>query len=276
MSSHLIVQKPNTNKNGRPKKNIKIILSIFRQRGEGKTIDQILAAIGDEHVSRGTVAKYVRQFNAQEPSLKKLYQPFEWHRMEQYNLPWEASGFLMHMWVAIQEYWSDLRMGEISERPVTPHQVRWWWRLHQAVPDMENLLDIYLWGEHFVYREIIGEIFGEEPNLSDLEAYIAYKPWKSSESLDRYTLAAREQRIPSLVSPEVEWPGRDQLEVAGALGLLDDLPPPIYPEAPEILPSEIIGYRLFQLEIAAHEKMISQGRIPISPMPERPRLEFIN
>ena len=31
-------------------------------------------------------------------------------------------------------------MGEISERPVTPHQVRWWWRLHQAVPDMENLI----------------------------------------------------------------------------------------------------------------------------------------
>ena len=63
MTSQVAVQQPQRPRGGRPKKDPQTITEIFSLRAQGKSIDQILNDLGDDRVSRGTVAKYTKQFD---------------------------------------------------------------------------------------------------------------------------------------------------------------------------------------------------------------------
>ena len=42
------------------------------------------------------------------PLCLSLDAPFEYNRMGEYGLPWEAGGYLMEMWAWAREFWADL------------------------------------------------------------------------------------------------------------------------------------------------------------------------
>ena len=251
MSSQQKVQKPERRHGGRPKKDPETIITIYSLRGQNKSIDQILEGIGDDKVSRGTVAKYTKLFDNFDGTLRERYRPFEWHRLKDYELPWHSSAYLLDMWVRIQEYWADEDRAlppTVPRLPPTMRQVRWWWRVHLAVPDGANPLDIYLWAEHFVLREMFSEVLDSPLDMADLEAYLAYKPWAGPKNLLIYSQAIAEKRIPPLRQAFHEFDLVKEIEASGALDLYTDVPPSLWPERPDVRPSQELADLLEQLE----------------------------
>jgi hypothetical protein len=251
MSSQPGVQIINQRPKGRPKKDPQIIIEIFRLRGLGKSIDGILDTIGDDRVSRGTVAKYTKEFDNLSEVTKERYRPFEWHRLEEYGLPWESSAFLLGMWVRIQEYWADedrVLPWSVPHLPPTAHQVRWWWRVHLAVPDGVNTMDIYIWAEQFSRREMFSGVMGSPLDMTDLEAYLAYKPWAGPGNLFMYSQAVEEKRIQQLPHAFHEFNVLDEIKAAGAIDLYSNMSPSLNPEHPERRPSQQISDLLEHLE----------------------------
>ena len=104
----------------------------------------------------------------------------QWHRLGEYGLPGESSAFLLEMWRYVQEYFADALRGlEETIAPPTVRQARWWWRVHEALPNEDDPAEIYFWAELFTRREMAQDILGEPLYVADLEPYLAYKPWLS-------------------------------------------------------------------------------------------------
>ena len=67
-------------------------------------------------------------------------------------------------------------------RSPTVRQVKWWWRIHLAHPDISPI-DVAYIAQRYVGREIAAVVMGEEPEMSDLDAWLAYRGWSEWESL---------------------------------------------------------------------------------------------
>ena len=73
-------------------------------RGDGETYQGIANILSQEaedgrKFDRATVYRVCRSI----PNLP-LDQPFEWHRLDEYTLPWEAGGYILDMWREIQKF----------------------------------------------------------------------------------------------------------------------------------------------------------------------------
>jgi hypothetical protein len=154
-------------------------------------------------VSIDTVKKWIAEFKKLNTDLD---QPFSWHRMDEYGIPWEASGVMLRTWKAYITTMAPLYEveGRRSTHP-TVRQVRWWWRAFKSVSPVfindekkADYLDFALWGDNFAMREIKYEVLGHEPNFDDLFAYLAFRPWTSNEARSEYLEAIQEHLIPAL------------------------------------------------------------------------------
>jgi len=161
-------------------------------------------------VSERTVGSWIRGFKSLNPTTLDLDATFAWHKLEDYGLPWEASSYLL----AISRLSSEEAIEGHYYRP-TNRQARWWWRIHQAVPQIDVLSDVWFLAQRFVNRELIAEVLGRPLEFDDLEAHLAYKPWEGwPDNPDRfkvYFLAIRKGLI-----PVVENDNTDDLEQAAA------------------------------------------------------------
>ena len=64
-------------------------------------------------------------------------------------------------------------------------EVRWWWRIHLALPEIcED--DVYYVASAFAFREAEHDILGNTLILGDLEALMAWRPWESDEQNQSY------------------------------------------------------------------------------------------
>lgn len=133
--------------------------------------------------------------------LTQLDKEFEWHKLEDYDLPWEACSFLLPMWSWVKESGPFPTRGFHFPSP-SAREVRWWWRIHLV--DLE--LD-YMWvwtiAQWFVARELIHDLLDGPLELADLEAYLAYRPWRK-DNLAIYRRAVEDGRIP-VVKPTPGW-----------------------------------------------------------------------
>lgn len=151
-------------------------------------------------VSLRTITTWVGGFKGLRRETVDLDSPYQWLRLDEYGLPWESGAYLLGMWAEMNEYWAWVATD--LDKPVraspTVRQVLWWWRVHLAVPDATDHLDIYLWAEDFVRYELFRDVLGESIDFAGLEAYLAYGPWRGSDKLNRYLKAVVEERIPPL------------------------------------------------------------------------------
>ena len=147
-------------------------------------------------VSTRTVATWVKEFKVQvEETGLNLDAPFEWHRLEEYGLPWEASDYLLEiLWLH--------QNGKIVRSPSAPaptpsvRQVRWWWRIHKAVPTIGKR-DTWFLALRFMLRELAHDVLNLPLDVADLEAHLAYKPW-DEDRREIYNKAVEDGRIPGL------------------------------------------------------------------------------
>lgn len=159
--------------------------------GPTAILQQLYEEYRDDTVSARTIATWIKGYKDLREEVTKLDAPFEWHRLEEYGLPWEASAYLLDMWAHVHQHF-DMEWQEFDQVPPPPptvRQVRWWWRVHQAVPEIENKMDIYWLAESFVGREMYHDIINVPLEMADLEAYLSYKPWSSEERLSAYRRA---------------------------------------------------------------------------------------
>lgn len=148
-------------------------------------------------VSARTVSAWLGGFRNLAKELTDLDAPFEYHRMDEFGLPWEAGGYLMEMWAWAKEFWADLaeKLGDAEPPPPTVRQARWWWRVHLLVPE-ESRFDVYIWAQAFLWREMLHDVLDETADMTGLSAYLAYRPWASAEQRITYGQAVGQKRIP--------------------------------------------------------------------------------
>ena len=177
-----------------------LVLQIFQLRVQKKTIDQILEVMGDDVVSRGTVAKYVRVYDDMPGHLKLSDLPFEWCRLERAGLPWEASEWVMECQFVLERYhfegWSEMsRKGTDTEasrlmsgfEPLTNRWADWCWRVHQADPNLKAG-EVLTVAHCYSHAQQIHDLLPDEPEMDMrwLDAVLRYRPYASKEEASIY------------------------------------------------------------------------------------------
>jgi len=184
----------------------------------------------DTPVSLRTVYNWLKVFKNARDEFTQYDEEFAWHKLSQFDLPWESSEFILAMWKYVTRYsrlansaWvleetqnADGRpkltyrldvdlLSEDEPMPPPPmklppptfRQAKWWWRIHLAVPDVE-FEDLYWLSQRFVDRELAQTVLGIPATYADLEAHLAYQPWHCEDCLEIYLTAVQEQQIPQI------------------------------------------------------------------------------
>jgi hypothetical protein len=185
-----------------------------------------------EPVSQRTVERWLHAWRDQDSSLDA---PFQWYLMEEYGLPWQASEYLLEMWAyfLVRSVYNPK-----AEPPPTVRQVRWWWRVHQAAPDIDRQ-DVWWIAQEFVVREVAHEVLAQPLEMADVEAWLAVKPWSGEDQRSTYLSTVRIGLIPPLravdqSSSTVEriWQETGNPHNFGLISLC------VIPGPPEMLPSQ--------------------------------------
>ena len=148
----------------------------------------------EDIVHLNTVKNWLREFRESD---KGLDDRFEWHRMDEYGLPWDASSFLMTMWSWARESGPFAYKNEDFHFPFpSVREVKWWWRIHLVEASLTHK---WVWTitQWFVARELLHDLLGKPIEMEDLEAYLAYKPW-NKENLAVYRDAVSHGRVPEI------------------------------------------------------------------------------
>jgi hypothetical protein len=196
-----------------------------------------------------TVQRMVQEVNGRKdaPWQKLLASPFEWHRIEEYHLSWECSRYLLDMYLQTSHYWSSAVKVKWMGSP-TVRQVRWWWRVHLATPEVEGVNLIVL-AQRFVGRELAHDVLGVPLEMADLDALLTCRPWIGEWSHGLYLLAVKNGDIPPLrFDPEQVARNAEKIkELSGEVvipsAFLDQLAEGFNPECPELLLGQQIEQR---------------------------------
>ena len=141
-----------------------------------------------------------------------LDEVFDWRRLIDAGLGWEASDVVLDLWAYDQKLSVDRENqtpGNSVNRPATMRKALWWWKVHCATGEFrENRIELQnMTRTHFVWQA--AEVFwladwyesslGISQDTSGNWAVLAYKPWGSIVRRDAYDRALDENRIsPSL------------------------------------------------------------------------------
>lgn len=225
----------------RPKLDPARIAHIRRLRGQGKTIDEIEALMEEAELwtSRGAIARYTKEYDHQQDAEKTLDAPFEWYRLDEYGLPWEASAYLLDVLAKARiQFLAQLGTPSILFRPATVREVRWWWRIHLAAPAIE-WFDVVQIARAFASRELASQILGKPLFVADLEALVVYHPWSGADSKRSYHEAVEHGVAPEVISNPLldvfisDKPENVQMTAIIQFGWWPS------PTSPHLLPSEV-------------------------------------
>ena len=170
----------------------KLLAHMLRQNGYSyERIAGVISEVAkDGHrPNRSTIYRAIKNMPESSEDI-----PFEWHRMAEYSLPWEASHYLLEMWAKVNEGEAGFTLGSIYNERLTVRQAKWCWRVHLSAPDLE-FKDTWLKAQDFVYEERHHDSLGKPFDTLDLQADLAYGEWRSEDHRNRYHKAINEGRI---------------------------------------------------------------------------------
>jgi hypothetical protein len=109
--------------------------------------------------SRAQVRRWVTKFTGLPSSVVDLDRAFEWHRLDEYGVPWTASRVLLKV---------------LNGFPcLTVREARWCWRVHMTAPEITELDDLVSVGRAFAERELRHDLLAEPLYLEDLIACLS-------------------------------------------------------------------------------------------------------
>lgn len=144
-------------------------------------------------VSLRTVNGWLKEFRAIGHDIVAMDQPFHWERLEQYNIPWDASSYLL-------AYWAEMirRYHELGHRPISIREMTWVWRIHLAEPSLD-FYEVRELSVQFVARELFRDVLGEDWGMDDLWGRLAFRPWAGDHERASYEAAVKSGAVPPLL-----------------------------------------------------------------------------
>ena len=178
-------------------------LELFRRRYDPvqlviapKAAHKYLQTNFDVPVSLRTVQNWYKEFREAELRIT-ADSPFDWRDMGLYEIPFDASDYILRIWRQAKGWWPHLDEDPTVRVPVTGREMRWVWRVHQACRELSDY-DTYWIARRFLHRDIADEVLHEDLGVEDLQAYIAYRPWEGPSQLSAFKDAAASGNIPPL------------------------------------------------------------------------------
>jgi len=159
-------------------------------RRSGLSYQVIAGTLRDESIDkrefdRATIYRACRSM----PDLP-IDEPFQWRNIQDYGLPWESSAYILDFWAQAIEFLVNMQQDpDLLDLPAgfrnlpptivyTGRHARWWWRVHQADPDLP-INSVLTLASAFRSREYLHEVLGVPMELADLQGLLAYRPWHS-------------------------------------------------------------------------------------------------
>ena len=119
--------------------------------------------------------------------------------------------------------------------------MRWWWRIHSTLPDIDKG-DVFYIACAFAFREIEFDMLNREFNVGDIEALITFRPWIDETHEKAYYQGVQDGFIPGVApTPLVRIAnlGRDRQKATAYGTLLVDSHVWPDPDRPHLLPSQL-------------------------------------
>jgi hypothetical protein len=192
----------------RPRLKEEIIQEIKYLRADGKSIDAILNQLGEERVSRGSVAKYVKEYDNLPLAIKERDRRVKWHRLEEYGLQGEESAYVLRLW-------ANIGAGPLP----TVRDVKWWCKVRQLAPDAPPR-KVYQLAQQFIWRERLTDWGYEAPDDAGVWAEIAFHSWVNLEAAAKYKIAFEDGRVPESKGAWFEIPPAEGMSEEDIIWLL--------------------------------------------------------
>ncbi len=130
-----------------------------------KNLRDALSRAFGQAPSERTVGRIKAAFGSLTPEKQRSFGELRWpEAMETGDLPWEASTTIFEL------------IREVTPRPDLGLGI-WFWRITLAVPDAPFPSRVQ------AARQLLArELLGRQSSVEDLEAWLAYAPWRSNES----------------------------------------------------------------------------------------------
>ena len=144
-------------------------------------------------VSLRTVKGWLKEFRSIGHEITAVDQPFHWELLDEYNIPWDASSYLL-------AYWSEMieQYHELGHRPLSIREMTWVWRVHLAEPSL-NFYEVRELSLQFVARELFRDVLGEDWGMDDLWGRLAFRPWAGDIERESYDAAVESGAVPALM-----------------------------------------------------------------------------
>jgi hypothetical protein len=163
---------------------------IYREHKRGKSDEEIGRELGKH---RSTIYR-ARKHMPDSP----LDEPFQWHKLTEYGIPWDASGYLLTLWHGI---WKGELVDSVEDvQWITARDMLWAWRVHLAVPDMWHSFVLW-WGRQLASVEMRHIVLGTEPDFDGYYQYLAFQELDGDEGARNYAKALAEGYVKPITLP---------------------------------------------------------------------------
>jgi hypothetical protein len=210
-------------------------------------------------VSERTISTWLNAFKSLAATMLILDSPFQWHHMESYSIPWEASAYLTE--ILFNKMPSNNSPARITFPDSTPPQMildstsftgriaQWCWRVHLVAPEIGTTVgqqsDVYHIAKQFAHRQMTADVLREQVDLKDLETILVYKPWLNDKRHQAYHQALYGEIVPPILGDS----GHDRDSLSLPERFMDAILDPILRPAnrnriehPELLLSQQLKY----------------------------------
>lgn len=153
------------------------------------------AAFGETEtpVSLRTVNGWLKEFRSIGHDISAVDQTFHWELLDEYNIPWDASSYLLAYWAEMIEQYQEL-----GHRPLSIRDMTWVWRVHLVEPSL-NFYEVRELSLQFVARELFRDVLGEDWGMDDLWGRLAFRPWAGDVERASYDAAVKSGAVPPLM-----------------------------------------------------------------------------
>ena len=145
--------------------------------------------------SRGSVQNVVAAWERLSLEIRLRDLPFDWHRLEDARLPWDASA-----WVLKCKRWFEVFRIPVARAsgldtqwpPFSNRWALWCWRIHLAAPGLGPFPILHIAAEYTIAEQAF-DLLPERPptRLSGWDSVLEYQPWQSRTAHRVYLEALR-------------------------------------------------------------------------------------